>query len=337
MIHAKLNDPILEAHLGDMPQDGLGLFTLRSPSGPEGGEVRGAILHGTGLVAAMRANHGLGILETLILGQAYLAAGLMASTLKGEDKVSLQMACEGPARGYSVEGRVRTTAQGQKSVGVRGYLLKDPIPLEVPPESFDTAPYIGQGSLTVTRFIAGAPRPFSGAVKLATGRLGEDLAWYYLSSEQTRTAFSLGLSFDKEGRVAGAGGLFLQALPFAGEDFVSRAEASLLGLPSLGPWFAAGKTAADLLDLAFHEQGLKTYETLEASFYCDCSREHFASFLGNSGSELLEDLAITGPWPVLTTCHNCASVYSFSREELEAMRDAKKGAPPAEGREALPD
>jgi molecular chaperone Hsp33 len=324
MIHASLNDPVLEAQLQSLSPDSLGIFTLSSPSGPAGGDLRGAVIHGTRLVAAMRANHGLGVLETLILGQAYLAAALMGSTLKGEDKVSLRLDCEGPARGYSVEGRARTDEEGRKKIGVRGYLLEDPIPVSAPLDSFDTAPFIGQGSLTVTRFIAGSPRPFSGAVKLSTGRLAEDLAWYYLSSEQTQTAFSLGLSFDTSGRLSGAGGIFLQALPGAQADFVSRAEAGLLGLPSLGPWFGSGKTSADLLDLAFHAQGLARLETHEVAFSCDCSRERFASFIANSGPELLTDLVENGPWPTLTTCHNCGSVYSFPKDELLAMAAARK-------------
>lgn len=329
MIHAPLNDPVLEDHLASLPPDALGLFTLSSPTGPRGGDLRGAVLQGTALVAAMRANHGLGILETLILGQAYLAAALMGSTMKGKDRVSLRLDCEGPARGFSVEGRARTNAQGTKRVEVRGYLLEDPIPIEVPPESFDPSPYIGQGNLTVTRFIAGTPRPFSGAVKLVSGRLAEDLAHYYLASEQTQTAFSLGLSFDKAGRLAGAGALFLQALPGAGEDFVSRAEAGLLGLPSLGPWFGAAKSSQDLLDLAFHDLGLTSFESLEVGFACDCSRERFGAFIGNSGPELLEDLVTKGPWPVVTTCHNCASTYEFPKEELEGMLARRNEGSPA--------
>ena len=54
------------------------------------GHVRGALVHGTRLVMEMRANHELGLLETLILGHAYMGGLLMASSLKGKDRVALR-------------------------------------------------------------------------------------------------------------------------------------------------------------------------------------------------------------------------------------------------------
>jgi molecular chaperone Hsp33 len=39
------------------------------------GAVRGVILNATRVVNEMRANHELGILETLVLGRVYLGAG----------------------------------------------------------------------------------------------------------------------------------------------------------------------------------------------------------------------------------------------------------------------
>ena len=62
------------------------------------GAARGAILHGTRMVNEMRANHGLGILETLTLGRAYLGVGLMAADLKGSDRT---LRCRSTAAGRS--------------------------------------------------------------------------------------------------------------------------------------------------------------------------------------------------------------------------------------------
>lgn len=347
MIERPIADPVLETRLAALPPDGITVFTLGGEGGPAGGDLRGAILHGTRLVTRMRVNHGLGILETLVLGQACLAAALVASTLKGRDKVLLNLACDGPARGWSVEGRALdkpTEAGGSvgqgRSVAVRGYLHGDAIPVEAPLDSWDTSPFIGSGTLSMTRFIAGTVRPHTGTITLKAGRLAEDLARYYLESEQTRTAFDLGLGFDTEGRVSGAGAIFLQALPGAREDFVSKAEAGLLGLPSLGTWFAGGSPARDLLGSAFgagraaddgrrsedaQDFGLRVLEELPAVFSCDCSRERFASFLGNSEGRLLHELASEGPWPVVMTCHNCSSAYEFGKEELEAMEAERSG------------
>lgn len=340
MIERPITDPVIETRLAALPPDGLAIFTLGGPGGPAGGDLRGAILHGTRLVTRMRTNHGLGILETLILGHACLAAALVASTLKGRDKVSLNLVCDGPAQGWSVEGRAledKAMDGSGRAVAVRGYLHGDGIPVEAPLDSWDTAPFIGSGSLSMTRFIAGTARPHIGTVRLKAGRLAEDLARYYLESEQTRTAFDLGITFDTEGRVSGAGAIFLQALPGAREDFVSWAEAGLLGLPSLGAWFADGKPSKDILASAFgkgqasngaeeaRDFGLRILEEYPATFSCDCSRERFASFVRGSEGNLLHELATEGPWPVVMTCHNCSSAYEFSKDELEAMERERDG------------
>ena len=50
---------------------------------------------------------------------------------------------------------------------------------------------------------------------LQYGSIVIDLAEYFLISEQTPAVVSLSIQFDREGRVIGAGALFLQNLPGA--------------------------------------------------------------------------------------------------------------------------
>ena len=45
-------------------------------------------MHGTRMINEMRANHELGILETLVLGRAYLGAYNPFSIIGNEDKAS---------------------------------------------------------------------------------------------------------------------------------------------------------------------------------------------------------------------------------------------------------
>ena len=85
-----------------------------------GGAIRGVIMHGTRMVNEMRANHELGILETLVLGRAYLGAGLMSADLKSIDRISLKIDCSGPIKGLVVEAN----AFGE----IRGFLLENGFP-----------------------------------------------------------------------------------------------------------------------------------------------------------------------------------------------------------------
>ena len=68
-----------------------------------GDMIKGAVVHTTRMVSEMRVNHDLGPLETLVLGQAYTAATLMCSGLKGKDRVSMNIQCSGPIKGLDVE------------------------------------------------------------------------------------------------------------------------------------------------------------------------------------------------------------------------------------------
>jgi Disulfide bond chaperones of the HSP33 family len=304
MIQAPLGDAELSSRIEALEPDGITIFTLG------GGRVRGALLHGTRMVNAMRANHGLGPAETLLLGRAYLFAALLGTTIKGEDRLVLRVDGNGPAEGFSVE----TTAGSE----VRGWLFKNPVG-----ELGESSPF-GSGTLTVTRFTEGKAHPFVGSVELETGRLAQDLAAYYLKSEQTRTAFDAGIELDASRRAVGAGALYLQALPGADEDFLGRVEDAIPFLPPIGKYFAEGGSAGAFLEANLAPLFPEIVGERGASFSCRCSRERFGSFLAASSLELLKDLAEKGPWPIETVCHNCGSAYHFPKDEIEAMLAAKK-------------
>jgi molecular chaperone Hsp33 len=309
MIQAPLGEAA-ERRLAALPPDGATVFTLG------GGRVRGAVLAGTRMLQSMRANHGLGPLETLVLGRAYLCAGLLSTTIKGGDRLAVRVDGNGPAEGFSVEA----AADGS----VRGRLFRSPIEVEPSDAALEELPLFGAGTLSVTRFIEDRPRPFVGTVELETGRLASNLAAYYLESEQTRTAFDVGIEFDREGEVLGAGALYFQALPGADEEFLARVEDSLPGLPRIGAHFASGGTREGFLERNLRELFPEVRGEKAVAFSCSCSRERFGSFLRFSSVEFLSDLAENGPWPLETVCHNCASAYRFERAELEAMLAARR-------------
>ena len=89
-----LPEQTLKQRIKAAAKDKLHHFTLAQDT------VRGALVNGYQLIREMRANHGLGILETLTLGRAYLAALLMAAGLKGNDRISVQIECAGPTNSF---------------------------------------------------------------------------------------------------------------------------------------------------------------------------------------------------------------------------------------------
>ncbi|MDR2898072.1 MAG: Hsp33 family molecular chaperone HslO, partial [Spirochaetaceae bacterium] len=106
MIQAPITDETLVTQLNAIEKDGMSIFMMgeiplkgRSNGTAKGYTLRGALFNGTRFINQMRANHGLGVLETMVLGQASLCAALMIPTMKGRQRLSFRYDTMGPAAG----------------------------------------------------------------------------------------------------------------------------------------------------------------------------------------------------------------------------------------------
>jgi molecular chaperone Hsp33 len=275
------------------------------------GAIRGAILHGSRLLKEMRANHELGILETLVLGRAYLGAGLMSANLKGTDSTSLKIECSGPIKGLTVE----VNAFGE----VRGFLKNIPIPMDKPMADFNLAPFFGAGFLSVIRYLEDAKQPFTGKVTLKYGNIAQDLANYFLTSEQIPTAFNLSIKYDKKGDVTGAGGLFLQAMPGADDPLTAELEELVIKFPSLGEVFAKGQEPEALIQEVFQKYTPLFLANKRIEFMCHCSPERLRGVLTMLPIDELKDIRDNGPFPLEMRCHYCNTLCHFDKEVIQEI------------------
>ncbi len=276
-----------------------------------GETVRGVILNGTCMVNEMRANHKLGILETLVLGHAYIGCALMSSKLKGEDRVTLQIDCSGPIKGFFVESNAHNE--------VRGYLKNVPIPIDKPLDDFNLSPFFGAGFLTVTKHLEDHKHPFSGKVMLEYGNIAQDLTVYYLKSEQVPTAFNLSVQFDSDGNVIGAGGMFLQAMPDAKEKDISKLEEMVNSFPSIGAAFANGLEPVELVNDNFSEYSPKFLADRKVEFLCHCKRSRMLSYIAALPIEDIRYIIEDDTFPVEVKCHHCNTFYHFKESEIRQI------------------
>lgn len=275
------------------------------------GQIRGVLLSATDVVRRMRVRHELGVLETLVLGHGCMGALLMAASLKGQDRLALQIGCSGPIRGMSIEAN----AAGH----VRGYLKQVPIPLDQPLEDFNLSPFFGAGVLSVIRYLQGAKQPFEGRVALQYGNIAQDLAHYYVTSEQVPTAFHLSIQFDAQGRIRGAGGLLLQAMPDAEEPLVAQLEEKVRQLPSIGEQISQRQSIPSIMETHFAAFGHRMLDTRKVAFACGCNQARIGRLLKSLPIEELRDLAEKGPHPVEIICHYCGQHHRFSKAALEGF------------------
>ncbi len=310
MIKKKPFGEDLKAQLKAAAKDRLYHFTL------SGGTIRGEVLHGTRLVNEMRGNHELGILETLVLGHAYMAAALMSGNLKGDERIGLKIDCNGPIKGFHVEAN----AYGE----VRGYLRRVPIPIDKPLESFDLSPFFGTGLLSVIKLFRESKQPFTGQVELKHGSLAKALADYYATSEQTPTAFNLSIKFDSHGDVIGAGGLMLQVMPGAGDAIIDDLENMVSRLPSIGASLSEGKKPVELIMENFEALNPQFLGDTRVEFMCHCTKDRVKSMLKMLSDADLTDMADKGPFPIEVKCHHCATSYHFGKNEIDEAVHEKR-------------
>lgn len=317
MIRADITSKKLNDLFASIEEDGITTFLLKNRT------VRGTLIHGTRMINQMRANHETGILETLALGQAYLAAGLLTSQIKGDDRIGLLIECGGPIGGITVEAN----AHGD----IRGYLKNNPIEITEAPESFDLSPYFGPGFLSITKYLQSAKEPFTGQTMLVHGTIAKDLAEYFLNSEQVKTLFFLSVQFDKEGDAVGAAGMFLQEMPGADVETLGEIQDAALRVPSLGDYFSKGYGSKELIENTFKDFRPEIVGKRKAEFFCHCTKGYFGSFLASMDGETRESIRRDGPFPLQLRCHNCNAVYEFSKEEVQTLLAPPAGAGKTDG------
>lgn len=304
MIKTEIDNQELLKHLENVKEDSKDIFLL------SGGEARLTVVNATHLVNQMRANHKLGLLETYVLGQAYIAGLLLSSTVKGNDRVQLMIECGGPIKGISVEAW---------AVGaVRGYLLENPIKLAKPLESLDTSPLFGPGFMTVSRILEGSKEPVSGTVMLQYGNIAKDLAVYFDESEQTPTLFYISIHFDRNGNVTGAGGLFIQAMPSCTAALLDSLGEKSKHFTNLGEALSTAVSGRNYVENEFRDYAPQHLADSFVAFSCPCSRKGFENYLANLPQKEKDEI-LSGTFPLNLECFNCGTVYSFTKSEAETL------------------
>ena len=274
----------------------------------QNGQVRLTAISATTLINKMRANFGLELLETYVLGQAYLAGALLSATVKGNDRVQLNIECGGPIGGISIEA----WACG----GRAGYLKQIPFP-DQPLESLDLKRLYGPGfypSPKVWKRIRLLYRADHECSRIAS----QDLALYYQQSNRT-LLFSLSIQFDKEGQVIGSGALFLQSLPQCNEGVLEQLEKKSETLSSIGAFLAEGKSIKEYVETEFADFDVKHLARQGLGFSCPCDRKQYARYLKQLEAQDKSEILSEGPFPLELNCLNCNTTYEFEKEELESL------------------
>ena len=270
-------------------------------------------LDATDIVNEIEKIHQTSAVVTAALGRLSIAASMMGFGLKGkDDSISLKIDGGGPA------GMLIAVSDGMGNV--KSY-VQNPV-VEIPLNSvgkLDVAGAVGKdGTLTISKDL-GLKEPYCGMVPIVSGEIGEDIANYFVSSEQVPTVCGLGVLVNPDLSVKCAGGFLIQLLPFADENCISTIENNVSKIKSVTDLFSSGKKPEEIaLELL---EGLEPNLLDESNpeYKCDCSRERTERILAGLGSEELKKLADEQPVTEVC-CHFCGKKYTFSSDELLALK-----------------
>lgn len=287
-------------------------FLVRGMTGD--GFVRIAAVQTTNMVERMRQIHKTLPLATAALGRTLTAASMMGSELKDANgSVTLQIRGNGPL------GAI--TAVSDSRGYVRGYLQNPAANLPLRADGhLDVGGGVGrEGILTVIKDI-GEGEPFSGKIELYSGEIAEDIAAYYLLSEQIPTVCALGVLVDRDQTVRCAGGYLLQLLPGAPEGLIDLLEYRVADVGSVTACLDKGMDMRQVAQELLYGMDLRLMEEQPVGYECKCSRNKVASALVSLGRDELDRL-IREEEKIDVTCQFCDKIYTFARKDLETLRN----------------
>ncbi len=267
----------------------------------------------TETVEQSRKFHNSSPVATAALGRLLTAGLLMGGELKEDNaKLTLQMSGDGPL------GRVIVSANSKGEV--KGYAENPQIDMPLNEKGkLDVGGAIGKGTLSVIKDL-GLKEPYIGQVAIQTGEVGDDLAYYFMQSEQVPSVVALGVLVDRDFSVKCAGGFIIQVMPECNDESLTVLENSIAGIMSVTEMLSQGTDGADMIKYAMLGFDTEILEESEVGYVCDCSRERMERAIVSLGKAEI-DAIIKDQGQAEIVCSFCNKPYVFNTEELEAMRD----------------
>ena len=265
------------------------------------GCFRAAAIINTQTVTDAQRRHATDPVASLLLGRALSAASLLATFLKGEERVSIELMGNGLFK--------KVFAEALQVGEVRGY-----VEANAHPEREEEP--LGIGLLRVTRVLYGKFEPISGVVALQKANVSSDLSYYLTQSEQIPSAVRLDVNIDSTGIIQQSAGVMVQAMPGAMEDEILKVQESLAALGSVADAAASGLTVEDILRKVMPGE-IEIINKTPIDFFCRCSLERYKSILLTLGLEEIQSMYDAKQRELV--CHYCNTAYTVGDADFEEL------------------
>ncbi len=262
--------------------------------------IRGEIVHlDTTWRAVLKRRDYPPVLREL-LGETMAAAALLASIIKFDGRLTIQMQGEGPVRLLVVEcssdRTMRALAQWDGEIPSRGTPL---------------AAILGSGKLAITIDPYKGKERYQGIVSLEGVSVADAIEGYFVHSEQLDTRLWLAANSQQ------AAGLLLQCLPGEHPDGDAWSRAVHLA-STLTPGELLGLPVPAILHRLYHEEDIRLFSRMPVSFRCSCSRSRVEAVLRMLGREEVASI-LAEQGMVSVACEFCGNRYEFDPVDVEQL------------------
>ena len=276
------------------------------------GLVQAAAISSRDLTERARQIHRMTPVATAALGRTLAAASMMGNALKSDGaSLTLQFKGGGPL------GTVLAVSDNEGNV--RGYVTNPHVDIPLRKDGkLDVGTAVGhEGTLTVIKDLH-MKEPYVGTIDLLGGEIAEDVAGYFVESEQIPTACALGVLVDRDQSVKAAGGYLIQLMPGAAEDTIAKVEGGIMAAGAVSAILEKNDDPEAMLRTVMSDFDLKILETCPVEYRCYCSRERVERALISLGRTELEQM-LSEQGGCQLTCQFCDAVYEFTAEDIQRL------------------
>ncbi|MFO7845187.1 MAG: Hsp33 family molecular chaperone HslO [Balneolaceae bacterium] len=276
------------------------------------GAFKISVVKTTDVVQTAQNNHKLSLLNTVLLGKALTASMLLASELKGEERIKMRFEGNGPV------GMI--TAEANRAGEVRGYVRNPSAEMDYS-QDVSIGDGLGLGLLTVSKTLYNEAEPKTSTIQLVNGDINSDVAHFMAQSEQVLSATLLDVALHDDGSVKEAGGVLIQRLPDAEEEVMEKLQQTVKELPPVADLLSQGDYIDDIMERASAPYIVKELDRQPVDFFCRCSPKRFKNALSMLSYEDLKDMEGESQEIV---CHYCGNSLTIPKDEIHELAESAR-------------
>jgi len=277
-------------------------------------EVRVYLVQDTEVVNEAIRRHDLWPSAASVLGKTLTMGLIMGAMLKGDEALTIKINGNGPLGNIIVDAN----AKGE----VKGYVDRPHVNFVKNGGGFDDKSAIGvDGYIDIIKDLK-LKESFTSSIALS-GDLAYDFTYYFLESEQTPSALSLGILIDVDNTCKVSGGMIFQLLPNASNETIEILERKIKEVDTMSK-LLQDYSIDEILKILFDKDYI-ILEKKDVFFKCNCSKESFSRGLLTLGVDDLTQL-LEEDKQIETVCHFCTNKYLFNEQEIkDLIKEIKDG------------